>query len=81
MSLQDITKKIVRMFELGELDPDIEYHKWNDYDIQVKEQNFRHHGLDGYIFQLSKNNNILVKIFYDSWSRLFYQDIINSNTI
>ncbi len=69
------------MFELGELDPDVKHHKWDDYDIQVKEQTFRQHGLDGYIFQVSKDKNILVKIFYDSWSRLFYQDIIKPNTI
>jgi len=81
MKIENTIKKIVGMFESGELSLEQKNHSWNDYDIQVDEQTYNQHGLDGYLFQISKDKNMIVKIFYDSWSRFFYQDIINPNVI
>ena len=43
---KEITKKIVRMFESGELSHTQENHNWNGYDIKVELKNFKEHGLD-----------------------------------
>jgi hypothetical protein len=71
---KEITKKIVRMFESGELSHTQENHNWNGYDIKVELKNFKEHGLDGYVLEINSNQKKIARVLYDSWSRIYFHD-------
>lgn len=70
----DITNKIVRMIEVGEIDIQTSNHIVDEYEISLEKKNFKDHGIDGLIIEINLNGNKIAKILYDVWSRTYIKD-------